>query len=101
MGISPIVGTLLEAMGTLTLASSALIALTRIKTRRNQAILVGTTLFVLILPIGPFTGAGLNPARSLGTSVVSGYLDNLYVYLAGPVMGALAAGLFFRGIRKR
>lgn len=100
VGLSPIMGVLLEARGTFALASSALIASTKIKTRRNQAILVGTTLFVLILLIGPFTGAGFNPARSLGPSLASGYLDNLYVYLAGPIIGGSAAGLLFRGVRK-
>jgi glycerol uptake facilitator-like aquaporin len=100
VGQSPTVGILLEAIGTFTLASSALIASTKIKTPRNQAILVGSTLFVLILLIGPFTGAGFNPARSLGPSLASGYLDNLYVYLAGPIIGASAAGLLFRGFRK-
>lgn len=99
-GLSSIMGVLLEAIGTFGLASSALVASTKIKTRRNQAILVGATLFVLIFLIGPFTGAGFNPARSLGPALVSGYLDNLYVYLAGPIVGASAAGLLFRGVRK-
>ncbi len=100
VGLSPTMGILLEAIGAFALASSALIASTKIKTRRNQAILVGATLFVLILLIGPFTGAGFNPARSLGPSVAAGHLDNLYVYLAGPIIGASAAGLIFRGARK-
>ena len=78
VGLSQVAGVALEAIGTFALASSALIASTRVKTRRNQAVLVGTTLFVLILLIGPFTGAGFNPARSLGPSLASGYLDNLY-----------------------
>lgn len=94
--ISPDLGMALEAGGTFILASSALIATTRIKQRKYQALLVGTTLFVLILFIGPLTGAGLNPARSIGPSLASGYFSNLYVYLVGPIAGATVAGFLFR-----
>ena len=100
VGLSPIMGVLLEAIGTFTMATSALIVSTKIKTRRNQAILVGATLFILILLIGPFTGAGFNPARSLGPALASGNPDNLYLYLAGPMTGASTAGLLFRRVRK-
>jgi len=48
----------------------------------------GCTLAILILFIGPFTGAGFNPARSLGLAFASEYFSNLYVYLVGPTLGA-------------
>ncbi len=98
-GVSPILGIVYEAIGTFVLASSALIASAQIKKTRNQALLVGGTLFALILLIGPLTGAGFNPARSLGPSLASGYTTNLYVYFVGPIIGALLAGLLFRMIR--
>ena len=98
-GISPILGIIYEAIGTFFLASSALIASTKIKKVRNQALLVGGTLFVLILLIGPLTGAGFNPARSLGPAFASGYITNLYVYFVGPLIGAVLAGLLFRMIK--
>ena len=99
-GISPALGMSFEAIGTFVLASSALVASTRMENNpRNQAVLVGTTLFVLIIFIGPLTGASFNPARSLGPSLASGYAQNIYVYIAGPILGALAAGLLFRVIR--
>lgn len=40
---------------------------------------------------GPISGASMNPARSLGPALVSGQLDGLWIYLAAPVLGALAA----------
>jgi MIP family channel proteins len=98
-GISPILGISLEAAGTFVLTTSALLASAKIKSRRNQGLLVGLTLFFLILLIGPLTGAGFNPARSLGPSLASGYFQNLYVYFVGPLIGAIVAGLVFRGIR--
>lgn len=98
-GISPLWGIMLEAAGTFILTISALFASAQIKNRRYQALLVGSTLFLLILMIGPLTGAGFNPARSLGPSLASGYVQNLYVYFVGPLLGAAIAGLIFRGIR--
>jgi len=91
-GVSPVYGFALEAMGTLALASSALIASTKINGAKRQALLVGTTLAFLILLVGPFTGAGFNPARSLGPSLAAGYFSNLYLYIFGPTTGALIAG---------
>ena len=40
---------------------------------------------------GPISGASMNPARSLAPALVSGTLDALWVYLAGPVLGAVVA----------
>jgi glycerol uptake facilitator-like aquaporin len=99
LGLSPLVGIMIEAAGTFVLTISALFASAKIKSRRHQALLVGSTLFFLILIIGPLTGAGFNPARSLGPSLASGYFQNLYVYFMGPLLGAAIAGLVFRGVR--
>jgi glycerol uptake facilitator-like aquaporin len=40
---------------------------------------------------GPFDGASMNPARSLGPDVAIGDLSTWWVYLIGPVAGAIAA----------
>lgn len=95
-GVGPIAGTVFEAWGTFVLAFSALITIRKVKNRANQALAVGTTLFILILLIGPLTGAGFNPARSLGPSLASGYNRDLYVYFIGPTVGGLSAGLLCR-----
>jgi glycerol uptake facilitator-like aquaporin len=95
-GVGPSAGMIFEASGTFILAFSSLIAIRRIKNRVNQALVVGTTLFILILLIGPLTGAGFNPARSLGPSLASGYSQDLYVYLIGPTVGGFSAGLLYR-----
>lgn len=88
------IGILLEAFGTLLLT---LVVLTSSSLRRQkqQAFLVGATLFVLILLIGPLTGASFNPARTLGPAVASGYLTDLLVYWIGPLSGGLIAALLF------
>ena len=99
-GVTPIEGILLEATGTFVLAVSALAATAFVRSQAKQAIIVGLTLFVLIMLIGPFTTASFNPARSLGPSLFSGYFDNQIVYWVGPILGGTSAGLFFEALRK-
>lgn len=51
-------------------------------------LVVGLTVVVGVLAVGPETGAALNPARALGSAVVSGQWANHWIYWVGPVLGA-------------
>ena len=99
-GITPLEGVLLEAAGTFILALSALSASSFVRASVRQAALVGGTLFLLILFIGPLTGASFNPSRTLGPSLFSGYFSNQLVYWVGPLLGGACAGLLFGALRK-
>jgi aquaporin Z len=57
---------------------------------------IGLIVTADILIGGPLTGAAMNPARHFGPAVVSGYLDNWYVYWIGPLLGATLGGLSYR-----
>ena len=57
---------------------------------------IGLIVAADILIGGPLTGAAMNPARHFGPAVVSGFLDNWYVYWIGPLVGAALAGLSYR-----
>jgi aquaporin Z len=59
---------------------------------------IGLTITVDIMMGGPLTGAAMNPARWFGPAVVSGFFDNWYVYLIGPFLGAIAAGVLYSRI---
>jgi len=57
---------------------------------------IGAALGVAVIVFGPATGAGLNPARWLGPAVASGRFDDAWIYIVGPLVGALAAALKYR-----
>lgn len=63
--VHPWTGFILETVGTFFLVFVILSVSWKNLPLRYQATIVGSTLFMLILIIGPFTGAGLNPARSI------------------------------------
>ncbi len=48
---------------------------------------------------GPLTGASMNPARSLGPAIFEQRLDVIWIYLAGPVIGASAAAFLYQWMR--
>jgi glycerol uptake facilitator-like aquaporin len=60
-------------------------------TDTDAALPVGFTIALDGLVGGPLTGASMNPARSLGPVHAGGPAEHIWLYLAGPVFGALAA----------
>ncbi len=57
-------------------------------------IAIGFTLTAAILAIGVYTGASLNPARTLGPALVAGDLSYVPAYFIGIFGGGILAGLF-------
>lgn len=45
---------------------------------------------------GPICGASMNPARSIAPAVVSGQIGDLWIYIAGPILGAVIGVLCHR-----
>jgi glycerol uptake facilitator-like aquaporin len=41
----------------------------------------------------------MNPARSLGPALVTGDLSHIWVYLAGPLIGSVAAAVLYGWLR--
>jgi len=57
----------------------------------NAAIAVGGTIALCGLIALPIEGASMNPARSIGPAVVAGRLADLWIYVLGPIAGAVLA----------
>jgi aquaporin TIP len=56
---------------------------------------IGFVIAMDIMMGGPFTGASMNPARSLGPAVAAGEYAGLWVYFIGPVIGGTLAALAY------
>jgi glycerol uptake facilitator-like aquaporin len=63
------------------------------------AIAIGGTIGLEALVLGPITGASMNPARSLGPALAASDFRNLWIYIVGPVAGALIGVAIYEGLR--
>ncbi len=54
------------------------------------------TLVVIHLALVPLTGSSVNPARSIASAVIGGDLTSLWVYIVGPVIGAVGGWALYR-----
>lgn len=63
------------------------------------AVAIGATIGLEALVMGPITGASMNPARSLAPAVVSGDMTGIWIYLAGPLCGALVGVVVYAYLR--
>jgi MIP family channel proteins len=64
--------------------------------------IIGGTLGMAVMIIGPLTGAGFNPARAFGPALIADAFgsagDWLLVYVLGPIVGAVLAGLGYTAL---
>jgi MIP family channel proteins len=56
---------------------------------------VGFALACGVFIAGPITGGALNPARTLGPMIVAGQFTAVWVYIVGPIIGAVLAALLY------
>jgi MIP family channel proteins len=58
-------------------------------------LVIGLTLAFNLMLFGPLTGAALNPARWFGPALVAGEWTNAWVWIIGPIVGALLAAVSY------
>lgn len=63
------------------------------------ALAIGGTVGLEALFAGPISGASMNPARSLAPALVSGTWDSQWLYVAGPIIGALLGAFAYALLR--
>ena len=63
------------------------------------AIAIGGTVALDSLFGGGVTGASMNPARSFGPALVAGEWRDFWLYVLGPLLGALAAAFAYEVVR--
>ena len=63
----------------------------------TAGIAVGAVIALEAMFAGKICGASMNPARSLAPAIVSGHLENLWIYLTAPFAGASLAVFACRG----
>lgn len=99
-GISAGKGILLEAVGTFFLvwAVFATVIDDRGPSGKTGGFTIGLTITFGILAIGPWTGAAFNVARWLGPALASGHWDDWFVWIVGPIAGAILAGVTYWGL---
>ncbi|KAF5764800.1 putative major intrinsic protein [Helianthus annuus] len=60
---------------------------------------IGSTILLNAMFAGPISGASMNPARTLGPAIVSNQYQGLWVYILGPILGAIAGAWAYGIIR--
>jgi len=93
-GLTDIQALLLE-----TLLTAGFVAVILASTKRAAAVaglVIPLTLVAIHFASATLCGASVNPARSIGSAVVGGDLAAIWIYLVGPVVGAILGWLAFR-----
>jgi glycerol uptake facilitator len=99
---SPWLGLLAEGTGGFVLMWAIMATAVDPRGNRDWApYLIGLSLALGVLVFAPVTGAAINPARAFGPLLVGDFgsvEDFLIAYVAGPILGALAAAFVFTEI---
>jgi MIP family channel proteins len=91
-----------EGVGTFILMWAIMATAVNPRGNRNWApLVIGATLGLCVMVMGPLTGAGFNPARAFGPALVAGnfdggFFDFVIPFVIAPLLGAvLAAAAYF------
>lgn len=60
---------------------------------------VGATVLLNVMFAGPISGASMNPARSIGPAIIWRHYKGLWIYIVGPIVGAVSGAWVYNIIR--
>lgn len=81
---------------------SLLIVFISFRFMRPYTPLLSPVFFAIMVPLeADVSGISTNPARSFGPAVISGHWDSWWIYVAGPVTGAVIACLLLSRMARR
>lgn len=96
-----------EAVGTFILALIVFGAIDRRAAGGFAGLAIGLGVFAIIIPVAPATAASINPARTLGPMITGEFFggtvhwNQMPVYIAAEVLGAVAAGVLYTALNTR
>lgn len=91
--VTPAAGLVIEALLAFFLVTVVLSTAVAGRTGHLAPLAIGMTLVLNILMGGPLTGAAFNPARALGPMVATGKFTDAWLYVSGPLIGAVFAAI--------
>ena len=95
-GISDVSALILEITFT---AFFLIVILTASKRAGSLAgVAIALALVAIHFALSTLTGSSVNPARSIGSAVVGGDLNQLWIYLVGPIVGGIIGWGVYRGV---
>lgn len=86
----------IEALATAILVSMILVVVYTKGLRGFSGLAIGATIFFDIFFLSFISGASMNPIRSLAPAVLSGAMDDLWLYLSAPFVGAAVVAAIYK-----
>jgi aquaporin Z len=65
---------------------------------KTAGLTIGLVIAFDIMAFGPYTGAAMNPARWFGPALSSGTWSDWFVWIVGPVAGAIIAAVVYQSV---
>jgi MIP family channel proteins len=98
--VTPSVGFVIEAVLAFFLVTVVLSTAVAGRAGNLAPLAIGMTLTFNIIMGGALTGAAFNPARALGPMVATGNLNDAWLYLTAPIVGAIVAAIVHGGLAR-